>query len=99
MLVERALCTAIGATGNNGLNAGRFQMSQDRVGIVSFVGRQTTGLQFAKQRQCFGTVACVPTGQSKAREHGCQRSIAAVSVYSSPVIFVALHYTNFGILI
>ena len=57
MLVQRALFKAIGTTGDDGLNPRRFQMLQDRVRIVGFVGSQTGRFQVVEQRQRFGTVA------------------------------------------
>ncbi|CAE6872477.1 hypothetical protein R69746_08531 [Paraburkholderia aspalathi] len=69
MFVQGTLLETIGATGDDGLNASRFQMLQDRVRIVGFVGSQTGGFQFAQQRQSFGTVSCLPARQVKASEH------------------------------
>ena len=69
MFIQRALRNTIGATGNDGLNACRFQMLQDRVRIVCFVGSQTGGFQFAQQSQRFGTIACLPSRQVKAGKH------------------------------
>ena len=69
MFVQRALFKAIGTTGDDSLNARRFQMLQDRVRIVGFVGSQTGRFQFVEQRQRFGAVASLAAGQSKACEH------------------------------
>ena len=69
MFVQGTLLKTIGATGDDGLNPSRFQMLQDRVRIVGFVGSQTGGFQFAQQRQSFGTVSCLPARQVKASEH------------------------------
>jgi hypothetical protein len=38
MFIQRTLLKTIGATGDDSLNACRFQMLQDRVCIVSLVG-------------------------------------------------------------
>ena len=67
MVIQMALLTTTGTTGDNGLNAARFKMLQDRVGIVGFVGRQTGGLEFVEQRQRFGAVASLAASQSKGR--------------------------------
>ena len=69
MLIQRALFKAIGPTGDDGLNARRFQMLQDRVRIVGFVGSQTGRFQIVQQRQRFGAVASLAAGQPKACEH------------------------------
>src|SRR5258706_15116264 len=68
MLIQRALLTTTGTTRDNGLNAARFKMLQDGVGIVSFVGRQTGGVEFGEQRPPLGAVARPAARQSKARE-------------------------------
>src|ERR1700692_3115398 len=68
MFVQGTLLKTIGATGDDGLNPSRFQMLQDRVRIVGFVGRQTGGFQFAQQRQSFGTVSCLPARPSGGSE-------------------------------
>ena len=69
MFIQRTLLNTIGATGDDSLNACRFQMLQDRVRIVSFVGSQTGGFQFAQQGQSFGTVSGLSARQMKAGEH------------------------------
>lgn len=69
MVIQRALFIAIGATGDDGLNARGSQVFQDRVRIVGFVGSQTDRFEFVKQRQRFGAVARLAAGQPKAGEH------------------------------
>lgn len=53
MLVQRTLFNTTGATGDDGLNAGRFQMLQDRVRIVGLVSRQPGRFELPQQRQRF----------------------------------------------
>ena len=69
MFVQGTLLKTIGATGDDSLNACRFQMLQDRVCIVSLVGSQTGGFQLAQQEQSFGTVPSLSARQMKAGEH------------------------------
>lgn len=69
MFIQRTLLKTTGATGDDSLNACRFQMLHDRICIVSLVGSQTGGFQFAQQRQSLGTVSSLSARQMKAREH------------------------------
>src|SRR5471030_3003091 len=69
MFIQRTLLTTTGATGDDSLNACRIQMLHDRVCIVSLVGSQTGGFQFAQQRQSLGTVSSLSARQMKARKH------------------------------
>jgi hypothetical protein len=69
VFIQRTLLEAICAAGNDGLNTCRFQVLQDRVRIVGFVGSQAGGFQLAEQRQRFGTVASLSARQMKASEH------------------------------
>jgi hypothetical protein len=69
MFIQRTLLKTISATGDDSLNACRFQMLHDRICIVSLVGSQTGGFQLAQQRQSFGTVSSLSARQMKAGEH------------------------------
>ncbi|MGF6605059.1 hypothetical protein P3T23_009820 [Paraburkholderia sp. GAS448] len=97
MFIQRTLLNTIGATGDDSLNARRFQMLQDRVCIVSLVARQTGGSQFpatAEPRGCLppvrpsdGSERAYP-GRRPERESWC--SIHRASARSPVRLFFAV---------